>query len=375
MKFSLVLLFIMGIYIPANAQFNEYSDIDRIALNIPSSQTNTTAEIAAYIKQNFDTDKKKVRAAYAWVTANIRYNKDSPHLAILNEDREQKITAALKRRKGVCENFATIFSDICVKSGLKSYVVEGYTRQGGFTDKSPHAWSTVCVDNKWHLYDPTWDAGYASNGVFMNHVRNEYFEPSPLNFAESHMPFDPMFQLLEYPITYNEFHNGNIQLSTRKPYFNFTDSITAYEKSDSLTRYSASAVRMQKNGVYNTKMVDNRIKQLKMEIEIINQDKDGAVYNSAVSDYNDALAVFNEFLVYRNNQFIPVKTDNEVQTMFDNIERKVAAASIKLKEVDRSTATLTLNTSAIEKKLNDLTAKAKEQQMFLKDYLTSTKEK
>src|SRR5437868_7029418 len=100
MKFSFVLLLVTGIFITANAQFNEYADIDRIALNIPSSQTNTTAEIAAYIKKNFDTDSKKVRAAYAWVTANIRYDKDSPHLAILNEDREQKITAALKRRKG-----------------------------------------------------------------------------------------------------------------------------------------------------------------------------------------------------------------------------------------------------------------------------------
>src|SRR5215208_6773564 len=102
MKFSFVLLLATILFTTTKAQFNEYSDIDRIALSIPSSQTNTTADIADYIKNNFDTDGKKVRAAYAWVTANIRYNKDSPHLATLNEDREQKITAALKRRKGVC---------------------------------------------------------------------------------------------------------------------------------------------------------------------------------------------------------------------------------------------------------------------------------
>ena len=129
MKPLIITLYLICSALAGSTQgMNEYMEIDRIALNIPGVQTNTTADIATYIKSNFDTDSKKVRAVYAWVTTNMKYDKDSPHLAILNEDREQKIIAALKRKKGVCENFATIFSDICIKSGLKSFVIEGNAR-------------------------------------------------------------------------------------------------------------------------------------------------------------------------------------------------------------------------------------------------------
>ncbi|MEP6595524.1 MAG: transglutaminase domain-containing protein [Ginsengibacter sp.] len=375
MKTFIVVLYLICSAVAGNAQvMNEYAEIDRIALNIPAAQTNTTADIATYINNDFDTDSKKIRAIYAWVTANIKYDKDSPHLAILNEDREQTITAALKRKKGVCENYAAIFNDICIKSGLKSFVIEGYTKQYGSVDKSPHAWCAALIENNWQLYDPTWDAGFAGSGLFTGSIKNDYFQAPPLVFIQSHMPFDPMFQLLDYPVTYNEFSNNNIQTNTHKPYFNYTDSIAAYEKLNPLTQYSATALRMEKNGTPR-KMVTNRINQLKMEIEIINQDKDAALYNSAVADYNDALAIFNTFLTYRNNQFIPAKIVSEVQTMFDGIEKLVAAANIKLKEVNRSMATLTLNTSAVEKKLNDLSAHAKEQQVFLRDFLSAAKEK
>lgn len=374
MKFLIILLCVICSAVTGNAQWNEYMEIDRIALNIPATQTNTTTDIATYIKNNFDTDRKKVRAIYAWVAANIKYDKDSPHLAILNEDRDQKITATLKRKKGVCENYAAIFNDICIKCGIKSYIIEGYTKQSGSIDKSPHAWCTALIDNKWLLYDPTWDAGFENNNLFSGNIKNAYFQISPQVFIQSHMPFDPMFQLLDYPVTYNEFHNGNTQINNRTPYFNYADSIAAYEKLNPLTQYSETASRMEKNGT-SRKMVTNRISQLKMEIEIINQDNDAELYNSAVADYNQALAIFNNFLMYRNNQFIPAKTDTEVQAMFDSIEKLVAAAATKLKEVNLSKAVLTLDTSAIEKKLNDLSTHAKEQQIFLKNYLSAAKEK
>jgi len=369
MKSLIILLgFVCSAFTAYPQGMNEFMGMDRIAFNIPGSQANTTTDIATYIKNNFDTESKKVRAIYAWITTNMEYDKSSPHLGTLSENRDEKIAAALKKRKGVCEHFAAIFHDICIKSGIKSFVIEGYTKQDGSVDKSPHAWCTALIDNKWFLYDPTWDAG------FMGNIRNDYFQASPSFFIQSHMPFDPMFQLLEYPITYNEFSNGNIRVNAPRPYFNYTDSIAAHERMDSLAQYYATTMRMEKNGTPR-KMVTTRINQLKMEIEIINQDKDAALYNAAVADYNDALSIFNSFLTYRNNQFIPVKTDIEIQTMFDSIKRLIIAANVKLKEVNRSKATLTLNTSPVEKKLNDLSTHANEQQTFLKNYLSTAKEK
>ena len=64
---------------------NDYRETDRIALNIPASQTNSTTDIAAYINNHFDTDSKKVRAIYIWVISHIKYSTDSIHRIILTK--------------------------------------------------------------------------------------------------------------------------------------------------------------------------------------------------------------------------------------------------------------------------------------------------
>ncbi|MCK7554189.1 hypothetical protein MKQ70_03860 [Chitinophaga sedimenti] len=52
-----------------------------------------------------------------------------------------------------------LFTDICAKAGLKSFVIEGFTIQSGFTDYIPHAWSAARIDTGWFLFDPTWGQG------------------------------------------------------------------------------------------------------------------------------------------------------------------------------------------------------------------------
>lgn len=373
MKLFMFLMCFISCAITGIAQDIFNDKVDRTALSIPVKETNTTTDIAAYIKANFDSDSKKVRAIYTWVAANIRYNTDSIHPVIFEEDREQRVASTLRRRKGVCENYASIFNEICLKSGLRSLIVEGYTRQNGSMDKTPHAWCTVFTDNNWQLYDPTWDEDIAHRGLFSGNINYDYFQASPEVFVQSHMPFDPMFQLLNYPITYNEFYNGNTRISN-KPFFNYIDSISAFEKSNSLDKYLSAASRIEKNGAPTPK-VTNKLNQLKMDIEIIYQDRDTALYNSAVADYNQALAVFNTFINYRNNQFTPAKTDDEIQYIFDSVEKGITAARHKLKEVNRSKANLTLNTAPLEKVVYDLTLHVEEQQAFLKDYLSSEKER
>lgn len=372
MKAFIITACLASFIFTGNSQINNYGLIDRIALAIPASQTNTTADIAAYIKKHFDTDSKKVRAAYTWVASNISYSSDSIHPVIFEEDRDERIAITLRRRNGVCENYATLFNDICLKSGLRSLMIEGYTRQNGSIDKSPHAWCAVFIDNDWYLYDPTWDESRAKRILFMDNVNYEYFQVSPEVFIQSHMPFDPMFQVLNYPVTYNEFYNSNTQVNRNKPYFNYADSIAVYEKSNYLDKYLAAASRIEKNGT--SSMVINKQKQLKMDIEIIRQDKDAALYNAAVADYNDALAILNAFINYRNNQFIPAKADEEIQAGFGDIEKKITAARLKLNEVNLSKAVLTLNTAPLEKVIDDLTKKVKDQQAFLKEYLSTAKE-
>ena len=346
----------------------DYKETDRIALDIPSSQTNSTADIAAYINNHFDLDYKKVRAAYVWVISHIKYSSDSIHRVILEEDHEQLVTFALRRKKGVCENFAAIFDDICKKCGLQPFVVGGYTRQNSSVDRGSHAWCIVFIDNKWSLYDPTWDAS------FYQPLSTIYFRVSPSVFIQSHMPFDPMLQLLDYPLTYKEFNNGYIKPKSNASYFNYADSLSVYEKMDPLNRYISASRRIQNNGVPNN-VISTKLSQLRLEAELIYQVKDSILYNDAIADYNNATNKFNNFLTYRNNQYKPEKTDAEVQSIFEDIEKRITWAQAKLKEVNQSKATLTLDIGDVEYALNNLSTHVKEQEVFLKNYQATAKDK
>src|SRR5262249_15396535 len=150
------------------------------------------------------------------------------------------------------ENYAALFNDICSKSGVKSFMVEGYTKQNGFTDYIPHAWCAALVDSSWFLFDPTWGSGYVRNGKFVPKIDNSYFKVRPAVLIKSHMPFDYLWQFLNYPVTSQEFYEGKIQQNKSKEFFSYPDSISVYEKQSSVERLEASAARIEKNGVKNS---------------------------------------------------------------------------------------------------------------------------
>jgi hypothetical protein len=336
---------------------------DFTAFSIPRSQSNTTSQIADYIKKNYKTDEEKVRAAYSWVTTNIRYDKDSLHRVVLEESHNERVTFAMRRRKGVCENFAAIFTDICEKAGIESFFIEGLSREGGHINKQPHAWSAAKVDNQWFLFDPTWDAGLMAGNA-------RYFKMAPADFIGSHYPYDPLFQFVNYPINYPDLSRG---ASAGKSYFNYIDSIKVWQNLDSLSRFRAQLSRIENNG-FPKSLIDVKRKQLILEIELIYQDDDMINYNSAVADFNSATDLLNDFIHYRNAQFLPAKNDAAVQESFDQIRKKIQTANKKLSKVIASTATLYLNTGDIQQKLDNLSKKASEQEIFFKNYFTLQKE-
>ena len=349
---------------------SKYQSVDRTILSIPASQTSNTDDIAAFIKTHFDTDRQRIRAAYTWVTTNIKYDTDSIHRVILNEDKDEKVTFALRRRKGICENFAAIFYDLCSKSGIKSYVIEGYTKQNGSVDRTAHVWCSALIDHKWFLFDPTWDAGFVNRGTFVSSTATNYFQLEPSDFIQTHMPYDPLFQFSNYPLSYKEFSRGATKTNSKKTFFNFSDSLVAYENMDELTKYLASFQRIKEATNAASVMRDTKLKQLKLETELIYQDRDMALYDSSVENYNSAIKIFNAFLNYRNNQFRPAKSNEEVTTMFDGVSRLIASANQNIKEIKSSKAVLSLDTGDIQKKLTDLSVKMKEQKEYLKTYLS-----
>ena len=218
-----------------------FTKSDTRAQYIPPAETHSTASIAKYIIGNYTTEREKLLAAYSWVTYNIKYNSDSMYVINFNPDPQTRITAALRRRKGVCENFAAIFNDIAVKAGLQSYEVTGYTKQYGSIDKTAHTWCAVYLEGKWFFCDPTWDVGISGYA--------KYFLVPPLAFIESHMPFDPLWQLLDQPVSHKEFYQGYIRSKKDKTLINFVDSINAFTQMNELQQLESAAHRINQAGL------------------------------------------------------------------------------------------------------------------------------
>lgn len=358
-------LVLLLLFLSRNTFILAQSSIDRwtgnTILNIPLHKTYSTSDIAEYVKQNFTTDIKKVSAIYNWVVSNIRYDTDSANNINLGTDKEAKITAALRRRKGVCENFAAIFNDISVKAGITSFMVDGYTKQNGSVDRAGHSWCAVSIDKEWFLCDPTWDAG----------GNRKYFLVSPSQMIASHMPFDPMWQLLERPVSHLQFYAGNFYARKDQRLFHYADSIAAYSKMDSLQKFKTTALRIEQSGLYNT-LVRDKLANAKMHIALINEDKDVDNYNASVADLNKITAIYNGYVQFRNRQFSPAIPDNEIQQLLEGIDEKLSAAYRKLDAIDNSETVLKFSTEGVRERLDFFSIRVKEQQDFLTIYLKTT---
>lgn len=361
MKYGLIVLLLLIYYPVLKAQSSD--GVDARALHFPAAVTYSTSQLANYIQQHFTGDKEKIRAAYRWVTANIKYDKDSMLPINWSKNNDEKIAATLRRRKGVCDNFASVFSDVLIKMNFSSYTVNGLVNRNRSPDAGGHSWTAVLLKDQWYLCDPTWDASY-------NYQPN-FFMILPEAFIESHWPFDPLWQLLPYPLSFNEFKNNYTTPTKNKTYFNVADSVKAFAMLDSLQQLEAAARRMKTAGkqeeILRTWHAYNR-----MNIAIIYGERDMQLYNAAVADLNKANEYFNNFIQFRNQFFKPAKTDTALALMLQPIAGLINAAYKKTESMGLGVENFQYNTEQLRQRLHALNKKLAGQNNFLNRYLAAT---
>lgn len=319
-----------------------------------NKQPENTAELASQIVEKNKTDEARVYAAYSWVVQNIKYSTDSELVINAGLDAEAKINVAFRRRKGTCENYAAIFNDLCNKIGVKSVVVFGYTKQNERVDRTAHNWCAVFLKDDWYLYDPTWDIG--------NAARFSYYKISPTHFIQSHIPFDPLWQFLERPVSHQAFAGKGDDLTG--VYFNFADSLKNYFSMDSLHRFKSSIKRIEASGLYNSNIKTNYLYQ-KMNVEIIEQGKQVDLYNDGVALLNDAVNELNNFILIRNNNSITTQSTLLSHKMLNEVEVKINNSIIKINEAEKSEAQLKLGMEMFRERAEALRQKLADQQKFL----------
>lgn len=273
---------------------------DSLAKSIPVSVTLNPDLFAKYLKDNFKSEEGIVRALYIWLATNVSYDLDKLDSIKLNPNKvynENLIENTLKTKKGVCENYATVFSKICNLNGIKSYIITGYTKQfDNIETRYSHAWNIAKIDSIWYLFDPTWGAGFIRFERFHKKFNLQYYKSNPDSLIKTHMPFDPIWQLKDYPISHKDFILGT---STKNIKINYKDSIVKFFKLPEYLKIKTSFERSEIFEFNQPELLSLYSRNKEYSINFVNR---YYVYqfNSAVSEYNDAGKLYNEYLKSTN---------------------------------------------------------------------------
>lgn len=373
MRLNITIILVM-LFSELNAQQNiDYTPVDVAMMQIPDSLTYSTNRIANYINSKFSNSSDKSRAAFIWIAQNIGYDVENMYAINQHQSATEFVDQALATRKGICIHYANLFADIMDKLGIKTYVVSGYTKQRGFVEYIPHAWCAALIDSQWLLFDPTWGSGCVRRSKFRKEVNNSYYKASPEQLIKTHMPFDPLWQFLNYPVTSDEFYKGKISSNKSKPYFNYMDTLKRYEQESDIDRLISSNSRIERNGVKNSLTFD-KLHNNKQEVENCRNKILFEKYNAAVNLYNEGINYLNKFIEYRNKKFTPIKSDREIKQMVttpDSIFVLALSQLEKIKNTDSiiGTAIAQLNAS-IEAAISNLN----EEKIFLDIYFKTEEE-
>jgi hypothetical protein len=255
---------------------------------------------------------------------------------------------------------------------IQSYIISGYTKQSGKVDNLAHAWTAAKIDGSWYIFDPTWGAGYVNKGKFYKKLNNAYFKVAPTKIIASHIPFDYLWQFLNYPITNGEFYEGKTQLNKLKKYFDFGKEIIKYDTSSEIDQLFETAARIEKNGLKNA-MILARYESNKEQLGYLQQNKNIDKLNSVVIEMNEAVVLLNDFIHYRNRKFKPAFSDEVINNMIQIPTQKLAKCQNDIYDVGTVGSENASNLASIKKTIGAALAQAEEHNVFVKNYLSKSK--
>jgi len=190
---------------------NRLAELDAYAKSTPKNVESDCQTLAAYLIEPATNESEKARLIFSWIAFHIKYDAKSFNSGNYGD---MSARGVLKSRLGVCEGFANLFKALCEAGGLECAFISGYSKGYGYRPKQKfnkpgHAWNAVKADGHWYLMDATWGQGYGDsrNGRLVVRVRFDdyWFAPPSREFIFTHLPEDPAWQLLEDPISMEQF--------------------------------------------------------------------------------------------------------------------------------------------------------------------------
>ncbi len=157
------------------------------------------SKIAAEMTAGCTDDYSKVRSIYDWICDNIDYD---------FTDKIHRADSCYMAGRGVCQAYCELFYRLAEASNVKVEVISGLSKdEKGYVNPRGHTWLFAYTrENHGFLLDPTWGAGLNIDGKYRkNPDRWSWFNVNPEWMLLTHLPDDAHYQLIDSPVTADEF--------------------------------------------------------------------------------------------------------------------------------------------------------------------------
>ena len=173
--------------------------------------------VGAYLRDHFPDPRQRVKAIHDYVVLRLSYDEATLQRLLANpsaDEPSQQAEEVFARQTAVCEGYARLMVAIGKAADVEIAYVTGSIRDArrrvadgdeatvkAALEGYGHAWNAVKLDGKWELVDATWDDPTGGPPT----LRSTYLFTPPELFLYNHLPDDPNWQLVPYPITPGDF--------------------------------------------------------------------------------------------------------------------------------------------------------------------------
>ncbi len=155
-------------------------------------------KVVELIMEGADTEEEKAMKIVHFITGSINYDRAylKTHIHACPQNDTKRIL--FETQLAVCAGYAHVFEELATLAGLKCETVLGHSRNGLSDinrDGEYHAWNKIWIDGKPRLFDVTWADG----------GDDQWIDVDPSLMIYSHFPDNAEDQLLDHPITFDQF--------------------------------------------------------------------------------------------------------------------------------------------------------------------------
>ncbi|BFY97405.1 hypothetical protein BsWGS_00445 [Bradybaena similaris] len=189
--------------------------VDDHAIQVSKSEHSNFKDLVwdLIFSKNITNELEKVRVIFRWLaTKNLK----EMNFDTIEKGSPEEVLMGLKTGK---TTYAMVFDTLCNYAGLHSQIISGYAKGADYRPgqkftpgTNQHSWNAVYIYGTWCLIDAHWAARriigkQATNEDFHYQLDEYFFLPDPHQLIYTHFPDDSQWQLLERPITLQEFES------------------------------------------------------------------------------------------------------------------------------------------------------------------------